>query len=115
MSTRDDATLSEAERAALAGLESKAEAEDPRLAAQLRGRRRTLPKLTVPPALFHLSRTVFGPITALVGLAVLLLSLGTVFPLAVAATAVFLVGMIASGGFARDWIARRRAQHDPQS
>lgn len=115
MSTRDDATLSEAERAALAGLESKAEADDPRLAAQLRGRRRTLPKLTVPPMIFHLSHTVVGPILALVGLVVLVFSLGTAFPLAVVATAVFFGGMILSAGLVRDLIARQRERRVPRS
>ena len=37
MSARDDASLTDRERAALAGLEATAAAEDPRLASRLKG------------------------------------------------------------------------------
>ena len=75
MSTRDDASLTAKERAALASLEATAAAEDPQLASRLRGSRR-LRLFTGLPAIPVWLRSSWWGIPALaVGLALVVLSL----------------------------------------
>lgn len=101
MSTRDDATLSAAERAALAGLESQAEADDPRLAAHLRGGRRALPSFRVPPALTRVVRTWTGPCAVVVGLAVMILAVSQSTVAALAGALLFITGGLLSASLVR--------------
>jgi hypothetical protein len=108
MSTRDEATLSDAERAALAGLESKAEADDPRLAAQLRGRHRSLPKITIPPVIPRMSHTVLGPVIAVVGLALTVLALSVSVPVSLLGALLLVIGMVMSSVLVTAEIERRR-------
>jgi Protein of unknown function (DUF3040) len=77
MSTRDDASLTARERAALASLEAMAAAEDPQLARRLRGSSglRWLPRLPTIPVWSR--RSWWGGPVALVGLVVMLLSVST--------------------------------------
>lgn len=91
MSRPHDAGLSDKERAILARIASRAEAEDPHLAAALRGpgRRvdfRRLLRTPLPPAVAH---PAWGVAVGLVGLALLLLSLS-------AGVAVGVLGLIAT-------------------
>jgi hypothetical protein len=74
MSTRDEPSLSEREQAILAGLAAKAEAEDPTLAAALRGRRRA-PSVRVPAVPVPLRHWGWGAVLAVVGLLLVVLSL----------------------------------------
>ncbi len=74
MSARDDAMLSAQERAALAGLEARAETDDPRLASHLRGQV-SVPgrvRVTIPPGLWawaaHVNLWLVGPVLAVLGL-----------------------------------------------
>lgn len=101
MSTRDDAKLSAAERAALAGLESKAAADDPRLAAQLRGGGRGWPDWHVPEPVRRALRAAAGPLAVLAGLAAMVLALSASTPVALAGAVVFVGGMLLSAGPAR--------------
>ncbi|MBO0692587.1 MAG: DUF3040 domain-containing protein [Acidimicrobiaceae bacterium] len=107
MSPHDEAMLSPAERAALAGLESKAEADDPRLAAALRGGiRRSFPTLRVPPALIHsaLVRSAggwIGPLLVVVGLAVMIVALSSLTILAAFGAVAFMIGAVLSAGLVR--------------
>jgi hypothetical protein len=96
MSTRDDATLSAAERAALAGLESQAEADDPRLAAHLRGGRHAIPSFQVPPALIRGLRTWIGPSAVIVGLALMILAVSQSTVVALAGALLFITGGLLS-------------------
>ncbi len=93
MSARDEATLSAAERAALAGLESKAEADDPRLAAQLRGGLRRRPAPRVPAGLVRASQTWAGPMTAVVGLAMMVLGLSSLLVVSLLGVALLVAGL----------------------
>jgi hypothetical protein len=104
MSTRDEATLSAAERAALAGLESKAEADDPRLAAQLRGGGRVRPTLQVPPGLIRASQTWAGPVVAVAGMAMMILALSSEVGVAVFGALFFVAGLLMSSSLVRHGI-----------
>jgi hypothetical protein len=82
MSTPHEAGLTEKERAILAGLAAAAEADDPTLAAALRGRSRRIgvPQpvrhaLRVPDAVGHWA---WGLVLALAGLVVMIVSVATV-------------------------------------
>ena len=103
MSTRDDASLTAQERAALAHLEAAAAADDPQLAAWLRGPGglHLLSRLPTPPAWMR-NRWWGGPI-ALVGLVLVVLGVSAGF-------AVGLVGMVlaAAGLWLLAEAARRR-------
>lgn len=107
MSPHDEAMLTAAERAALAGLESKAEADDPRLAAALRGGiRRSLPTLRIPPALIHSAlvrsaRTWLGPLLVVAGLAVMIVALSSLTILAAAGALAFVSGAALSAPLVR--------------
>jgi Flp pilus assembly protein TadB len=117
MSTRDEAALSDAERAALAGLETKAEADDPRLAAQLRGRRRRrTPTIAVPPFVLRTrevlergSHTVLGPLVAVAGLVLAVLTLSISVPLALVGVALLVAGLVMSSVLVRATVEQRRA------
>lgn len=106
MSPHDEATLSAAERAALAGLESKAEADDPRLAAALKGGlRRSWPTFRIPPALVRSTRTWMGPVLSVAGLAVMIVALSSLTAVAVFGAAVFMTGAVMSAGLVRSGVA----------
>jgi hypothetical protein len=113
MSTRDEATLSDAERAALAGLETKAEADDPRLAAQLRGRHRTIPKITIPPVLLRASRTAIGPVVAVVGLILTVFALSVSLPVALLGALLLVGGLVMSSVLVSAEVERRRHEFVP--
>jgi hypothetical protein len=104
MSTRDEATLSAAERAALAGLESKAEADDPRLAAQLRGGGHALPSLHLPAALVRASQTWVGPVVAVAGLVLMILTLSSAVVLALVGALLFMGGLLLCSSLVRHGI-----------
>jgi hypothetical protein len=105
MSPHDEAMLSAAERAALAGLESKAEADDPRLAAALRGGiRRSWPSLRVPPALLRSARTWLGPVLTVAGLAVMIVALSSITILAAAGAVAFMAGAAMSADLVRSGV-----------
>lgn len=116
MSPHDEAMLSAAERAALAGLESKAEADDPRLAAALRGGiRRSWPPLRIPPslvpsALLHsaLVRSVgtwVGPLLGVAGLVVMIVALSSLTILAALGAVAFMTGAALSAGLVRSGVS----------
>jgi Protein of unknown function (DUF3040) len=105
MSARDEEVLSAAERAALAGLESKAEADDPRLAAALRGGGGGRPHrdlhLQVPPGLARASRSWLGPVLFVAGLAVMVVALSSSTLLAAAGAVMVVGGVLLSTGLIR--------------
>ncbi|HEX6395233.1 MAG TPA: DUF3040 domain-containing protein [Acidimicrobiales bacterium] len=77
MSTRDDARLTAQERAALSNLEALAAADDPQLAARLRGPNHWIPLLRLPaiPGWIHslwlaAPAVVVGLVLTVVGLSV---------------------------------------------
>lgn len=117
MSTRDDAKLSDKERAALAGLEAEAEADDPGLAAHLRGRRGGHRKpLTVPPQLTAASRTALGPIVAVLGLFVVVLTLSASVAVAALGLVVMVAGATMSSVLVRSVIsARAKPPGEPET
>jgi hypothetical protein len=109
MSTRDDASLSAKERAALASLEAMAASEDPQLANRLRGSRR-FRLFTRMPAIPVWLRSAWWGIPALVvGLALVILSLsisvvlGVVGAVLAAAGLVLVVKMVD-----RRWVSGRK-------
>src|ERR1700760_3911297 len=100
MSTRDDASLTAKERAALASLEAMAAAEDPQLASRLRGSR-GLGLFTRLPAIPAWLRSTWWGVPALVvGLALMILSLsvgvalGVVGAILAAAGLIMVTGMV---------------------
>ena len=116
MSPHDEAMLSAAERAALAGLESKAEADDPRLAAALRGGiRRSWPALRIPSslirstfvrsALVRSARTWMGPVLVVAGLAVMIVALSSITILAAAGALMFMTGAALSARLVRSGVS----------
>jgi predicted exporter len=100
MSTRDDARLTAQERVALAGLEAAAAADDPQLAARLRGSRHRLKSLLPIPLAFVLGkwRSVLrkgwwgAPVVAL-GLLMVVLGLPYGLPLSLAGVATACAGL----------------------
>ena len=93
MSTRDDASLTARERAALASLAAVAAAEDPQLARRLRGasRRRAVPQLLRIPGWMR-SRWLAGPLVV-VGLALVVVGLSVTVVLGVAGAAIAACGL----------------------
>lgn len=93
MSARDDASLTDRERAALAGLEATAAAEDPRLASRLKGSSRLRVTTHFPgiPA-WPRSRWWAGPLIV-IGLVLVLVSLSTVWVVGVAGVVVAACGL----------------------
>jgi len=106
MSTRDDASLTDRERAALASLEAVAAAEDPLLARRLRGTSRLhlvahLPRI---PGWLR-SDWCAGPLV-LVGMALMLVSMSTTVALGVAGAVVAAVGLrVGVLAVGRRWIS----------
>jgi hypothetical protein len=104
MSTRDDASLTARERAALASLEAIAAAEDPQLARRLRGASR-LRWLTGRPEIPTWCRNSWwgGPL-ALVGLTLMLLSLSTELVVGIAGAVVTTTGLrMLAGAIEQRW------------
>ena len=104
MSARDDASLTDRERAALAGLEATAAAEDPQLASRLTGssRLRVITHLPRIPA-WSRSRWWAGPLVA-VGLVLVVVSLSTVWVVGVAGAVIAACGLwIVTGAVQRRW------------
>jgi Protein of unknown function (DUF3040) len=93
MGTRDDASLSAQERAALAHLEAAAAADDPQLAAWLRGpgRLHLLSLLPKPPGWMR-NRWLGGPI-AVLGLALIILSISAGWVIGILGAAVATIGL----------------------
>jgi hypothetical protein len=108
MSTRDDASLTAKERAALASLEATAAAEDPQLASRLRGSSR-LRLLTRLPAVPSWVRSSWWGIPALVlGLVLVVLSLSVGLPLGLVGAGLAGAGLwLVVGIVDRRWIRRR--------
>ena len=100
MSTRDDARLSPQERAALASLEAAAVADDPQLAARLKGSNRRLRSLLpIPPAFLLgkwrslLRHGWWGGPVAVVGIVMILLGLPFGMPLSLVGVAAACIGL----------------------
>jgi hypothetical protein len=109
MSTRDDASLTAKERAALASLEAMAAAEDPQLASRLRGSRR-LRLFTGMPAIPSWLRSTWWGVPALVvGLALIVLSLSVSVVLGVIGGVLAAAGLwLVIGMVDRRWISGRK-------
>ena len=108
MSTRDDATLSARERAALASLEAMAAAEDPQLASRLRGssRFRLVTYLPAIPAWFR-SSWWGGPV-AVAGLLLMVLGLSAGLAVGVVGAVAMTVGLrMMVGVIGRRWTSRQ--------
>src|SRR3984957_3135722 len=111
MGLRDDATLSPQERAALAGLEARAAADDPALAASLRGTDRF--KLTVPSWLPPLVGQLWvGPVLLVAGILLTLLSLSVSLVLGIFGALVMAAGIASLGHAASRRLAARGAAPD---
>jgi hypothetical protein len=108
MGTRDDASLTAKERAALASLEAIAAAEDPQLASRLRGSShwRWLTRL---PAIPDWVRSSWWGVPALViGLALIVLSLSVGLALGLLGAAMAAAGLwLVVGMIDRRWIRGR--------
>ena len=105
MSTRDDASLTAKERAALASLEAMAAAEDPLLASRLRGSRglRLFTRLPSVPA--WLRSTWWGDPALVVGLALMILSLSVSVALGIAGAVLAAAGLwLVVGMVNRRWL-----------
>jgi hypothetical protein len=109
MSIRDEASLSAQERAALAGLEARAAADDPRLAANLKtGLRRSwsLPRWDMGS---RLASTLWvGPLLSVAGLAIMVLSLSVSIALGVVGAFVACAGLASLGHAWRPRLAQAR-------
>jgi hypothetical protein len=113
MSTPHEASLTEKERAILAGLAAQAEADDPSLAATLRGRQRRATRiasvrrsvhLTVPDAVSHWG---WGVALAVLGLVLMVASLSVSLVLGVVGA------LLACAGVYRAAVAHQaRTRHD---
>ena len=97
MSTPHEASLTEKERAILAGLAAQAEADDPSLAATLRGRTRravAVPRLAVqvrvPSAVSHWG---WGVVLAVLGLVVAVVSLSVSVVMGIFGVALMFAGV----------------------
>jgi Protein of unknown function (DUF3040) len=102
---QDDASLTASERAALAGLEAKATAEDPLLARRLSGSSRPLVVAHLRRISKWCDRAWSGLAFVLIGLTLVVLSLSTVWPLGVVGLLFTArgLGIVAAG------VQRRRA------
>ena|SRR6516225_9189520 len=110
MSTRDDASLTAKERAALASLEATAAAEDPQLASRLRGSRglRLFTRLPSVPA--WLRSTWWGVPALVVGLALMILSLSVSVALGIAGAVLAAAGLwLVVGMVKRRWLTRSKS------
>jgi hypothetical protein len=115
MSTRDDARLTAEERAALSNLEALAAADDPQLAARLRG-----PGCWAPLVHLHVLRarlarvprwahSVWAGVTAtVVGLALVVVSLGIGWELGVFGAVMAVAGLTTVAGHATQRLSAER-------
>lgn len=92
MSTRDDARLTAQERAALSNLEALASADDPQLAARLRGPTRWRP-LVLPPVPGWIRSPWLAVPALLAGLVLMMASLSIGLPVGVAGAGVAVAGL----------------------
>lgn len=106
MSTRDEASLTDRERAALASLEAVAAAEDPQLAKRLRGAKR-FRLIAEPPAIpsWLRSRWWAGPLL-LFGLALVAIGLGTTVALSIVGSVMTAGGLGIVVGLVRERVMR---------
>ncbi len=124
MSGPDEGMLTAQERAALASLESRASADDPRLADHLRGLRsrerlRAVPKpdvawlsASVAGAWRSMRPMVWGPVCTVVGLAIVVLGLAVSLGLSVVGLVVAGVGI---GLLVQAGMARLERLHEEQT
>jgi DNA-binding CsgD family transcriptional regulator len=110
MSTRDGASLSGEERAALAHLEARASADDPALATRLRGQRGPRITLRLPKIPARLKSRWWGLPALVVGFALMLWSLSTAVLLGLAGLILAAAGMWLLVGMAEAWWARRKGR-----
>ena len=113
MSTRDEPSLSEQERAILAGLAAQAEAEDPRLARSLRGHRRRALDVRLPPLPRPLRHWAMGATVAVLGLIMAVAFLTVSLPLAMIGAALVFAG-VARTVVSAPWASRQRPTPQPQ-
>jgi hypothetical protein len=112
MGARDEASLSPQERAVLAGLEARAEADDPRLAEQLRGRRRWWPGHFGARVKARLQSVAVGCLILALGVAMMLLSISTTLILGVVGAVLAAGGLVLT---AEVLLARRTSKpSDPK-
>jgi hypothetical protein len=111
MSTRDDASLTARERAALARLEATAAAEDPQLASRLRGSSR-LRLLTRVPAVPGWVRSRWWGVPALVlGLVLVVLSVSLGLAVGIIGAALCVAGLwLVVGMVERRWMRGRTSE-----
>jgi len=96
MGTRDEASLSPQERAALAGIEARAIEDDPALAARLAAGLHF--RLKMPSWAPGLVTTLwFGPVLVVVGLLVVVLSLSVSLLLGIVGAALTAAGLACTG------------------
>jgi hypothetical protein len=111
MSTRDDATLTARERAALASLAAMAAAEDPQLASRLRGSARIHLVLRLPRIPDRVRSEWWGTPMLVIGLALMVLSLSSTMVLGVAGAVMAACGAwLVAEALGRRW--SRRAPPD---
>lgn len=106
MSTRDDASLTARERAALASLEAQAAAEDPTLARRLRGSNPLGLVTKVPRIPAWLWQSWWGGPVAVIGLVLVVLSPSTGFVVGLVGALMLTAGLRMLGGAVQ---ARRSA------
>lgn len=105
MSTRDDASLTARERAALATLEAVAAAEDPQLARRLRGAGRFRPTIHLPRIPVRAPSSWWALPLVVVGLGLVVASLSTMVALGVLGAVITASGLrLAAGAIDRHWI-----------
>lgn len=106
MGTRDEASLSPQERAALAGIEARAMEDDPALAARLAAGLRFRLRIQIPswpPGL--ITRLWFGPLLVVLGLLVVVLSLSVSVVLGIFGAALTAAGLASA---CSAWVPRIR-------
>jgi hypothetical protein len=112
MSTRDDASLTARERAALASLEASAAAEDPQLASRLRGSSRFRMIAHLPRVPAWVGSPWCAGSLVLVGLALVIISLSTTSVLGVAGLVMAAYGCCGLAGVV-ERLARRGGPDEP--
>lgn len=99
MGTRDDASLTAQERAALAHLEARADADDPQLAHRLKGRYRPQIDVRIPPLPMWTGSGWWSIPLIVVGLALAVLGLSTDLVVSVFGAVVMAGGLWMIAGF----------------
>lgn len=107
MGTRDDASLTAQERAALAHLEARAAAADPQLAHRLRGRHRPQIDLRIPPVPLWTGSGWWSVPLIVVGMAFAVLGLSTALAVSVVGAIVTAAGLWMVAGFVDRRLRRR--------